>query len=73
MLSRPHAPTVGQHQPIRTWVEVLKDEVFNVMPDTVIMRRHTDSWVSQMSNILQNAPHTGVFKGIFEEKKGNYS
>ena len=48
----------------RTWLNTLKDEIFDLVPDTVNTKRGASSHTSQLSNLSQGIPCPGSFKDI---------
>ena len=54
----------GQPNMTKTRLDTLKEEIFNVVPDMVNIRRGATSYVSKLSNLSQGIPYPSSFPDI---------
>ena len=64
---KPSTSSVGQLNKIQ--LDTLKEEIFNVVPDTVNTGRGTTSCLSQLANLLQGISHPHSFKDILADEE----
>ena len=66
---KPSTPPAGQLNINRTWLDTLKDKIFNGVPDTVNLKRRATSCTSLIFDISWGIPHPRSFKDILSDEE----